>query len=41
MYLVIYNDLYSGDNDNVAMVMAYIAYMDDDNVAMVDRLGCI
>ena len=41
MYAVIIMTYHSGDNHNVAMVKICKVYMDDDNVAMVDRLGCI
>ena len=40
MYAVIIMTYHSGDNHNVAMVKVCKVYMDDDNVAMVDRLGC-
>ena len=41
MYAVIIMTNHSGGNHNVAMVKVCKAYMDDDNVAMVDQLGCI
>ena len=45
MYTVIIMTYHSGDNHNEAMdqpmVKVYKVYMDDDIVAMVDRLGCI
>ena len=42
MYAVIIMTYHSGDNHNVAMGrFAKYIIMDDDNVAMVDRLGCI
>ena len=42
MYAVIIMTYHSGDNHNVAMVkICKVYYMDDDNVAMVDWLGCI
>ena len=41
MYAVIIMTYHSGDNHNVAMVKICKVYMDDNNVAMVDQLGCI
>ena len=43
MYAVVIMTYHSGDNHNVAMgrFAKYIVIMDDDNVAMVDWLGCI
>ena len=41
MYAVIIMTYHSGDNHNVTMVKICKVYMGDDNVAMVDWLGCI
>ena len=41
MYAVTIMTYHSGDNHYEVMVMVCKAYMDDDNVALVDRLGCI